>query len=75
MRAFLLLLVFLSLTWVSAQAQPTAAKSDLASAVVSASGAYAVPFASEGNVLELAVANTAAIAANEVRVAVSEAPA
>ena len=73
MRASLLLLVLLALTVVPSLAQP--AKSDLASAVVSESGAYAVPFASEGNVLELAVVNTAATAIEEVAVTVAEAPA
>ncbi len=73
MRAWMLLFVLLVLTASPAAAQP--AKSDLAAAWFSPAGAYAVPFASQGNVLELAVANPTDASISSVRVAVAEAPA
>ncbi len=73
MRAWMLLFVLLVLTAAPAVAQP--AKSDLAAAWFSPAGVYAVPFASQGNVLELAVANPTDASISSVRVAVAEAPA
>ena len=73
MRAWMLLFVLLVLTVAPSAAQP--AKSDLAAAWLTPSGAYAVPFASQGNVLELTVANPTDESISAVRVAVVEAPA
>lgn len=71
-----LLVASAALTALPAMSQSAPAKSEGAPlAEVTAEGVYAVPFASEGNVLELAVVNTAAIAAEAVQVTVAEAPA
>ncbi len=73
MRTWMLLFVLLVLTAAPAAAQPS--KSDLAAAWLCPAGVYAVPFASQGNVLELAVANPTDASISAVRVAVVEAPA
>ena len=73
MRTLLLLTLLLALTTTPARAQSVPAKTDGAAlAAITALGAYAVPFASEGNVLELAVANTDAAINDEVAVTVVE---
>ena len=76
MRTLLLLTLLLALTAAPVRAQSVPAKSERAAlAEVTTQGAYMVPFASEGNVLELAVANTAAPIAGEVAVIIAETPA
>ena len=76
MRTLLMLMVLVALTAGLVLAQPAPAKSgEIPPAEVSMEGAYQVPFASAGNMIELAVENRAAIAAEQVQVAVAEAPA
>ena len=76
MRVLLLFSLLLSLTTASTLAQATvAASEDTPPAEMVQEGVYAVPFASADNVLELAVANTAAVDAEAVQVTVAEAPA
>ena len=76
MRTLLVLTLLLALTTIPARAQSTSAKSEAAAlAEVTAQGAYAVPFASAGNLLNLAVANTDTPITDEVVVTVAEAPA